>query len=64
MIEVNGVHHYPRNSENCLGRDVIKKRILENEGYIVISIPYYHWYILEDKLKPKYLLDVIENSLI
>ena len=27
-VEVNGVYHYPRNSEEPLGKDVIKNRIL------------------------------------
>jgi hypothetical protein len=27
-IEVNGVHHYPRNAKIALGKDNIKKKIL------------------------------------
>jgi very-short-patch-repair endonuclease len=40
-IEVNGVFHYPRNSEEPLGKDVIKRRVIEKNGYKVITIPYY-----------------------
>jgi len=40
-IEVNGVFHYSRNSEDPLGKDVLKRRILEKRGYKVITIPYY-----------------------
>lgn len=33
-IEVNGVYHYPRNSEKEIGKDKLKKKILEGiEGY-------------------------------
>jgi len=28
-VEVNGVYHYPRNSEEPFGKDIIKNRILE-----------------------------------
>ena len=28
-VEVNGVYHYPRNSEEPLGKDIIKNRIIE-----------------------------------
>ena len=27
-IEVNGLHHYPRNSEQPLGKDLLKAKIL------------------------------------
>ncbi len=47
-VEVNGVFHFARNSEDPLGKDVIKHRILEKHGYKMLVIPYYHWYILED----------------
>jgi hypothetical protein len=40
-VEVNGVFHYARNSEDPLGRDIAKKRILEKRGYKVLVIPYY-----------------------
>ena len=40
-VEVNGVFHYARNSEEPLGRDVAKKRTLEKRGYKVMVIPYY-----------------------
>ena len=41
-VEVNGVYHYARNSEDPLGKDVIKHRILEKQsGLKVMVIPYY-----------------------
>ena len=63
-VEVNGVFHYSRNSEEPLGKDVVKKRILEKRGHKVIVIPYFQWYILEDAQKPMFLRDIIENKLI
>ena len=63
-IEVNGVFHYPRNSEEPLGKDVVKKKTLERLGYKVMVIPYFQWYILEDSQKHKFLQDVLENVII
>ena len=63
-VEVNGVFHYSRNSEEPLGKDVVKNRILEKRGHKVIVIPYFQWYILEDAQKPMFLRDIIENTLI
>lgn len=63
-VEVNGVFHYARNSEDPLGRDVIKKKILEKRGgYKMITVPYFQWYILEDKQKPAFLRDILELTL-
>jgi hypothetical protein len=68
-VEVNGVFHYARNSDDMLGRDmveplgrdVIKQRILERRaGYKVLVVPYSHWYILEDGQKAGYLRDCLE----
>ena len=52
-VEVNGVYHYPRNSEEPLGKDVIKNSILHKQSDMkVLTIPYYQWYILEEAQKP------------
>ena len=63
-VEVNGVYHFARNSEDTLGRDVVKHRILKMHGYQVLVIPYYQWYILEERQKPQFLRDVIDNCII
>ncbi len=48
-VEVNGVYHYPRNSEEPLGKDVIKNKILKKQTDMkVLTVPYYQWYILEE----------------
>ena len=63
-VEANGVFHFPRNSEDPLGRDVIKKRVLERRaGFKVLTVPYFHWYILEDRQKVGYLRDSVELTL-
>jgi hypothetical protein len=32
-----------------LGKDFIKHSILKQEGFDVLVIPYYEWYILEEE---------------
>jgi len=60
-LEVNGVFHYPRNSTKELGKEAIKKRVLEElEGYKNLTIPYSDWYILENDKKKGYLSDCIQ----
>ena len=55
-VEVNGVYHYARNSEEILGKDQFKIDLLEGlEGYQVLSIPYYDWYVLENDQKKSYI---------
>lgn len=63
-IEVNGVHHYPRNSEDPIGKDLLKEKVLvENEGFCVLTIPYFAWYILENDQRAPYLKSCIENAI-
>ena len=48
-VEVNGVFHYPRNSEEPLGKERMKERILtELEGMQMLTLPYYDTVLLED----------------
>ena len=68
ILEINGVWHYPRNSEEILGKDVLKinacqKLYGENENYSFLSIPYYDWNILEDSQKQDYLTSLVLNSI-
>lgn len=64
-VEVNGVFHFSRNAEEPLGKDVIKRGIIERRaGYKVMVIPYYEWYILEEGQKASFLRDVIEKCII
>ncbi len=50
-VEINGVYHYARNSELPLGKDIIKRKLLTNLNYEVITIPYYDWAILELEMR-------------
>ena len=65
VIEVDGVFHYPRNSEIPLGKNVIKFKALKALGYHTnsLAIPYYNWAILESKQRKPYLKMVIENAI-
>ena len=49
VIEVDGVYHFPRNSEEQYGKGTIKLKVLKKLGYHVQSfgVPYYAWAILE-----------------
>lgn len=62
-LECNGPWHYPRNSEEPYGKDILKKRLLGRMQYL--SIPYFDWAILGDqKAKEAYLKDCIDNALL
>ncbi len=63
VIEVNGVYHYCRNSEQALGKDVLKQKVLERFGYKCLTVPYYEWTILEHQSRVAYLMELIQNQL-
>ena len=49
VIEVDGLMHYPRNSEEPIGSSVLKFKALRKLGYHSQSfaVPYFNWAILE-----------------
>ena len=65
MIEVDGVFHFPRNSETPLGKNILKFKVLEKLGYHSnsFSIPYFDWAILESRHRKPYVTKLIENAL-
>lgn len=63
-VEVNGVFHFSRNSEEPLGKDILKRRTLESKGHKVMVVSYYEWCILEDAQKSAFLKDVLENCIL
>ena len=65
VIEVDGVFHYPRNSELPLGRNLIKFKVLKKLGYHSNSfaVPYFDWAILEGSKRKSYMRKLIENAL-
>ena len=66
VIEVDGVYHFPRNSEEHLGKNMIKFNVLKKLGYHVESfgVPYYAWVILEERQRRPYLIELIRNALL
>ena len=64
-IEVNGVYHYARNSEEPLGKDILKQMTLQQLGYHPnsFSIPYYEWAILENAQRKPFIQMLISNAL-
>lgn len=70
-IEVNGVWHYPRNSMSLLGKDILKKKILETynpnikdvDKITYVEIPYYDWNVLENSQRSSWLAHTLFNSL-
>lgn len=65
VIEVDGVFHFPRNSELPLGKNLIKFKVLKKLGYHSnsFSVPYFDWAILEGSKRRSYLRKLIENAL-
>lgn len=55
VLEVNGLYHYPRNSEEPLGRDCLKHKALRQLGYDTCRVPYFDWAILPDSARVSYV---------
>ena len=49
MIDVHGFYHFMRNCSKLNGGSVLKKKILEEEGYIYQYIGVDEWGMIEDK---------------
>ena len=65
MIEVDGPYHYPRNSEEPLGKNILKFRALGRLGYHKNSfaVPYYNWAILEQRQRKDYIQALVEHAI-
>lgn len=65
VIEVDGVFHYPRNSMEPLGKNIIKFKALKSLGYHCgsLAVPYFDWAILEQKQRKHYLNTLVDNAL-
>jgi len=66
VIEVDGVFHYARNSEEPLGKNILKFKNLTALGYHSRSfaVPYFEWAILEGRQRRPYLQKLIENAIL
>ncbi|CAD2095708.1 RAP protein, putative [Plasmodium vinckei brucechwatti] len=62
IIEVNGEHHFYKNTKSYTSFSKLKHKLLSDLGYIVINIPYYDWAILKTDLNKKSYLKKIIND--
>lgn len=42
-IEVDGPHHFTANTKAPLGETMARRRLLAARGWIVVSVPFWHW---------------------
>lgn len=62
IIEVNGEHHFYRNTKSYTSFSKLKHKLLSDLGYIVINIPYFDWAILKTDLNKKSYIKKIIND--
>ncbi|SBT37447.1 hypothetical protein POVWA2_035140 [Plasmodium ovale wallikeri] len=53
IVEVNGEHHFYRNSKTYTSLSKLKHKLLSDLGYVVVNIPYFDWGILKTDLDKK-----------
>lgn len=53
IIEVNGEHHFYRNSKNYTSLSKLKHKLLKDLGYVIVNIPYFQWAQLHTILDKK-----------
>ncbi|GAB67231.1 hypothetical protein PCYB_112520 [Plasmodium cynomolgi strain B] len=64
IIEVNGEHHFYKNSKSYTSLSKLKHKLLCDLGYTVINIPYFEWGQLRTNLDKKaYIKKLISDSL-
>ncbi|ANQ09073.1 Uncharacterized protein PCOAH_00033500 [Plasmodium coatneyi] len=64
IIEVNGEHHFYKNSKSYTALSKLKHKLLSDLGYTVINIPYFEWGQLTTNLDKKaYIKKLISDSL-
>ncbi|KEG02561.1 RAP protein, putative [Plasmodium vinckei vinckei] len=62
IIEVNGEHHFYKNTKSYTSLSKLKHKLLSDLGYIVINIPYFDWAILKTNLNKKSYIKKIIND--
>ncbi|SCN61376.1 RAP protein, putative [Plasmodium chabaudi chabaudi] len=62
IIEVNGEHHFYKNTKSYTSFSKLKHKLLSDLGYIVINIPYFDWAILNTDLNKKSYIKKIINE--
>ncbi|EUD68641.1 hypothetical protein C922_01040 [Plasmodium inui San Antonio 1] len=64
IVEVNGEHHFYKNSKSYTALSKLKHKLLSDLGYTVINIPYFEWGQLTTNLDKKaYIKKLISDSL-
>ncbi|KMZ92476.1 hypothetical protein PVMG_03831 [Plasmodium vivax Mauritania I] len=64
IIEVNGEHHFYKNSKSYTALSKLKHKLLSDLGYTVVNIPYFEWGQLKSNLDRKaYIKKLISDSL-
>ncbi|SOV24587.1 RAP protein, putative [Plasmodium sp. DRC-Itaito] len=53
IIEVNGEHHFYKNTKSYISLSKFKHKLLSDLGYVVINIPYFDWAILNTDFDKK-----------
>jgi hypothetical protein len=53
VVEVDGPRHFCRSvqstpNQRALGGTLYKRRLLESQGWKVVTVPYYEWLALDD----------------
>ncbi|SOS80656.1 RAP protein, putative [Plasmodium sp. gorilla clade G1] len=62
IIEVNGEHHFYKNTKSYISLSKFKHKLLSDLGYVVINIPYFDWAILNtDFDKKAYIKKLISD---
>lgn len=50
-VEVDGPFHFTRNTTEPLGMSILKRRVLEGRGWIVVNVPHFVWASLQNTKK-------------
>jgi hypothetical protein len=62
-VEVDGPLHFSNNTRLPLGSTAIRRRLLEQSGWTVVSVPFFEWDPLaSSKERQKYLTDKLKTS--
>ena len=61
-IEVDGAHHFTRNTLRPVAQMFARITLLEARGYTVVSVPFYLWHGAEDSARRALLKSLLEKA--
>lgn len=61
-IEVDGRHHFTRNSLRPLGEMFSRTTLLEARGWRIISVPYFQWAGVDEDARRTYLQNLLDRA--